>query len=104
MILYRRRHFLSVDIVYLERHVRGSRQAERDSGDRIERVGPVLVQDEFGRQQIADELDITYVYVGNLERSVYPAEGIAKFDVMVEQNLLNIAHQNEEVTIYKTVG
>ena len=42
--------------------------------------------------------------MGKLERSVYPAEGIAKFDEMVEQGLLNVSYRNQEVTIYQVAG
>jgi uncharacterized membrane protein len=88
----------------------GAHQSEQRYGD--VQVGPreriarefYLTGDMARAKQIADELNISYVYVGKLERSVYPAEGIAKFEAMVEQDLLDVAFRNQEVTIYETVG
>jgi YYY domain-containing protein len=44
---------------------------------------------------LLDKYDISYVYVGPVERGRYPAEGLAKFET-----LMQIAYQNEDVTIY----
>jgi len=57
---------------------------------------------EIGRAQgIAAELGIRYVYVGQLERYVYPEAGLSKFDQMVELGLLEVAYENEKVRIYR---
>ena len=55
-------------------------------------------------QEIADELEIRYVYIGQLERSVYDAAGLAKFDEMVEQGILEVPFENEKVRIYRFVN
>ena len=51
-------------------------------------------------QDLIRSLNIRYIYVGHLERTVYPAEGIAKFEQMTQQGLLSVAYRNQEVTIY----
>jgi YYY domain-containing protein len=45
---------------------------------------------------LLDKYDITYVYVGPLERSQYIANGLAKFD-----RLMDVAYQQGQVTIYR---
>jgi len=38
-------------------------------------------------QQIINDMHVSfiYIYIGKLERTVYPSEGIGKFEQMVEQ-------------------
>ncbi len=55
-------------------------------------------------QQLLDELDVGYIYLGRLERTVYPSEGIAKFAQMAQQGLLQEVYRNPEVVIYARVG
>ncbi len=45
---------------------------------------------------LLDKYDITYIYVGDLEREEYDSNGLAKFD-----QFLSVAYQNGSVTIYK---
>jgi len=45
---------------------------------------------------LLDKYDISYVYVGPLERSEYDPRGLEKFE-----RLMDIVYQNEGVTIYK---
>ena len=52
-------------------------------------------------QEILNKYDVSYVYVGELERNYYWPEGIAKFDQMAEAGILEIVYQDEAVTIYK---
>ena len=88
----------------------GAHQSEQRYGD--VQVGPrdSLAREFFnttdlGRtRQIIDELHISYIYIGRLERTVYPAEGIAKFVQMAEQGLLTVPFENSEVAIYQVVG
>lgn len=47
-----------------------------------------------------DRYGVRYVYVGQLEKVMYPPEGLAKFGQMAAQGLTP-AYQNEEVTIYE---
>ncbi len=55
-------------------------------------------------QQLLDELDVGYIYLGRLERTVYPSEGIAKFEQMAQQGLLQEVYRNPEVVIYARMG
>jgi uncharacterized membrane protein len=51
--------------------------------------------------EIAHELDVSYVYIGPLERTLYPRT--AKFDRLVSQGELTVAYRNQQVTIYKVI-
>jgi uncharacterized membrane protein len=53
--------------------------------------------------ELLHKYEARYVIVGPLERAYYPAEGLAKFDQMVADGLLDVAYQNEQVTIYRVV-
>jgi uncharacterized membrane protein len=54
-------------------------------------------------QQLMAELGIGYIYVGQLERIVYPADSLAKFDRMAQSGLLEVVYSNEQVTIYRVL-
>ncbi len=54
--------------------------------------------------ELIRNLDISYIYVGKLERTAYDPIGLAKFDRMVEEGYLTVSYSNEEVKIYKVVG
>ncbi len=45
--------------------------------------------------------DVSYVYVGELERLYYPAEGLATLVAMEQQGALTTAYEAEGVTIYR---
>ena len=45
--------------------------------------------------------DVSYVYVGALERLYYPAAGLATFAVMAQQGTLTTAYEGAGVTIYR---
>ncbi|WP_423225713.1 DUF2298 domain-containing protein [Candidatus Amarolinea aalborgensis] len=51
-------------------------------------------------QQLMQKMAVRYIYIGQLERTVYPPEGIAKFEQMAQQGLLNVPYRNQAVTIY----
>jgi uncharacterized membrane protein len=53
---------------------------------------------------IIDEVDISYIYVGQLERAWYPEPGLVKFRVMQQRGLLETAYENRAVTIYRVVA
>ncbi|MEE9199111.1 MAG: hypothetical protein V3U26_04880, partial [Dehalococcoidia bacterium] len=58
---------------------------------------------------LLEKYNVRYIYVGQLERLYYDAEGIDKFDEMVDQGLLEVVYPgnseaNPEVTIYRVVG
>jgi len=44
---------------------------------------------------------VHYIYVGDLERLYYDAQGLAKFDAMVSAGALQIVYQNDHVKIYE---
>jgi hypothetical protein len=48
---------------------------------------------------LLDKYDITYVYVGSLEREQYSPDGLAKFG-----RLMDVVYQHDEVTIYQRRG
>lgn len=54
-------------------------------------------------QRILAQYGVKYIVVGGLERAYYAPEGLAKFDVMVQQQLLTVAHQNEGTIVYEVV-
>ena len=57
---------------------------------------------DVGRTQaLIEELHISYIYVGKLERTVYDRAGLDKFADMVRQGLLELVFENPEVKIYK---
>jgi len=54
--------------------------------------------------ELLRKYEVRYIYVGDLERIYYPAEGLEKFEVMRAQGLLNLLYYNEKVRIYAVVG
>jgi len=53
---------------------------------------------------LIEELDIRYIYVGQLEQTVYPARSLAKFDTLLEEGYLELAYENPRVQVYKVRG
>lgn len=45
--------------------------------------------------------DVEYLYVGELERLYYPAEGLATFVAMAQEGTLTTAYEGDGVTIYR---
>lgn len=58
-------------------------------------------QDIARTQQLLNELQVDYVYVGELERYYHP-EGAAKMERMAAEGLLQPVFRNAQVTIYAT--
>jgi len=54
--------------------------------------------------QLIRELHVSYIYVGQLEHTVYDAAGLAKFDEMVQRGELEVVYENERVKIYRVRG
>ncbi|MFZ5916601.1 MAG: DUF2298 domain-containing protein [Chloroflexota bacterium] len=52
-------------------------------------------------KQIIEKLDIRYIYIGQLERNYYRAEGLAKFDQMAREGYLRVVFRNQGTTIYQ---
>jgi uncharacterized membrane protein len=73
-------------------------------GQRDGEVRDFYTTGDIGRAlDLIRELDISYIYVGKLECTVYDPIGLAKFDRMVEEGYLTVPYSNEEVNIYKVV-
>jgi YYY domain-containing protein len=54
---------------------------------------------------LIQQLDISYIYVGQLERAVYTQPGsLIKFDALAAQGRLTIAYQNERTRIYQVAN
>ncbi|HEY3083461.1 MAG TPA: DUF2298 domain-containing protein [Chloroflexota bacterium] len=53
--------------------------------------------------QLLNKYDVTYVYVGDLERAFYPEEGLRKFDQMVGSDL-DLVYDQDGVKIYRVRG
>lgn len=51
--------------------------------------------------ELIEELHISYIYIGKLERTVYDRAGLNKFAEMSEMGLLELVFENQEVKIYE---
>ena len=58
-----------------------------------------MSSDQQRTMDLLQELRVEYVYIGPLERTLYP-HTIAKFGQLASAGQLEIAHQNALVTIY----
>lgn len=59
---------------------------------------------DIGRtMEIIDQLNVSLVYAGQLERFLHP-DGVAKLEMMAEQGLLSPIFQNEGTTVYEVAG
>ncbi|MFQ5856588.1 MAG: DUF2298 domain-containing protein [Anaerolineae bacterium] len=54
-------------------------------------------------RELIRELNISYIYIGQLERTVYDSGGLEKFEHMREAGDLELVYQNTEVKIYRVV-
>lgn len=71
-------------------------------GQRDGEVRDFYTTGDIGRAlELIRNLDISYIYVGRLERTAYDPIGLAKFDQMVEEGYLTVPYSNEEVKVYK---
>lgn len=50
--------------------------------------------------RLLGDYDISYIVVGQLEMAYYPPEGLAKFDMMAAQGLLDLVYQIGETKLY----
>jgi YYY domain-containing protein len=55
-------------------------------------------------QELISRLNVTYIYVGQLERTVYPSEGLEKFEEMCQAGELALAYENPGVKVYEVVA
>ncbi len=54
-------------------------------------------------RRLIRELHVGYVYVGRLERVLFSAAALHKFDVLAEAGELTVVYRNDDVTIYRVV-
>jgi uncharacterized membrane protein len=55
-------------------------------------------------QEILARYGVRYVYVGGYERAYYNPAGLGKFDLMVDQGLLQVVYDARGVKIYEVIG
>ena len=55
-------------------------------------------------RNIIEKYGVGYIYVGQLERVLYPFEGLVKFSQMVNMGLLEKIYTNERTTIYRVIA
>ncbi|MBI2846033.1 MAG: hypothetical protein HYX86_05750, partial [Chloroflexi bacterium] len=53
--------------------------------------------------ELIHRLHIQYIYVGQLERIVYPEYGLAKFESLRAQGWLELVYENPQVLLYRVV-
>ena len=58
-------------------------------------------EDEAAARRALDDYRVRYVVVGGLERAVYPAGGLAKFDAWVAAGQARVAFRDGDSTIYE---
>jgi YYY domain-containing protein len=87
----------------------GAHQNEQRYGSQVgERDGQARdffnTPDTARALQLIRELHVSYIYVGQLEHTVYDPAGLAKFDRMQEEGYLDLVYENERVKIYQVRG
>jgi uncharacterized membrane protein len=55
-------------------------------------------------RQLISRLHVTYIYVGQLERSVYPTEGLEKFEGLRTAGELALVYENPGVRVYEVLA
>jgi len=87
----------------------GQHQGEQRFGQQVgprEQVGREFWQttDIARLRQIIDDLHVDYVYVGQLERTLFTPAQLSKFDVLVDLDEAEIVYENDGVTIYHLIS
>jgi uncharacterized membrane protein len=54
-------------------------------------------------RELISKMDVSYIYVGQLEQSVYPSEGLEKFEALRAEGELDLVYQNPGVKVYQVV-
>jgi uncharacterized membrane protein len=55
-------------------------------------------------RELISTLNVRYIYVGQLERTVYPSEGLEKFEELCLAGELALAYENPGVKVYEVVA
>ncbi|HEX9117651.1 MAG TPA: DUF2298 domain-containing protein [Anaerolineae bacterium] len=50
------------------------------------------------------DLAVSDIYIGQLERYLFPAPGLAKFDILAQSHELAVVYRDPQVTIYRIAG
>jgi YYY domain-containing protein len=84
----------------------GQHQNEQRPGEEVSRrfeLGQEFFRTEdIGRTwELASQLGVDLIYVGALERILFPQSSLDKFDVMAKSGGLQVAYHNPQVTIYR---
>jgi uncharacterized membrane protein len=70
-------------------------------GQRDGEARTLFTEPDYARvADLAKRLHITYIYVGQLERVIYPAAGLTKFDRAVG-SYLDMVYENPRTKIYQ---
>ena len=54
-------------------------------------------------RRLIRELHVAYVYVGQLERILFSSDSLRKFDVLADAGELEVAYENDDVSIYRVI-
>ncbi len=69
---------------------------------RIETVRTIYdTLDEKVALEALQRYRVKYIYVGDLERAYYDAQGLAKFDAMAQLGVVKIVYENDHVKVYE---
>ena len=69
---------------------------------RVEKVGEIYSTDDLARaKHLLCCFRVKYIYLGELERAVYPAHGLAKFERWAKEGFLQEVYRNPGVVIYE---
>ncbi len=84
----------------------GQHQNEQRPGDqvgrRFDQGKEFFSTTDFARaRELIQELHVGYVYVGQLERLLFSADALRKFDAMAELGDLEVVYHNPDVMIYR---
>ena len=71
---------------------------------RVREVEEIYSTDDLTRaQQLLHRFGVRYIYLGELERAIYPADGVVKFERWAEEGFLREVYRNPGVVIYEVV-
>ena len=86
-----------------EHHVKQRGNPEEQIAERREAVRQIYSSPDVEKAvELLRRYHVGYVYVGWLERTTYPAEGLRKFDTA--KTSFEIAYENPEATVYRVTG
>jgi len=88
----------------LGHHQQGEQRWGSQTGPRSRDADALFNSTDVSRVwQIVKDLQVRYVYIGQLERNYYDAAGLEKFERMADSGELRVVFRNEGTTIYEVV-